>query len=130
VISLWRRCTLLIVRDKRNRRTLQEVGWDAGTSVGRCGRRFVSPSAPNPRKSLPRNAIDSEWRFVYFNGVAVSLTGCSRSNVISANFFEVFPEMRGTIVEQQFRRSMIERVPVDFEQLHQPAEGFRFTPTL
>ena len=60
-------------------------------------------------------ALDAQWRFVYFNAQATKLLGKSREEVIGRDFFEVFPEVRDTLVHDNYQRVMKSRRPREFE---------------
>ncbi len=51
----------------------------------------------------------------YFNAAAERSLGISREQVVGRRFFDAFPETKGSIFEEHFRRVVQERVPVSFE---------------
>lgn len=64
--------------------------------------------------------LDREWRIVAANAAAERFIAQPRAAVLGKNYWEVFPIVRGTHIEQELRRAMEERVPVAFEALYEP----------
>ena len=62
-------------------------------------------------------ALDSQWRFVFFNQRAEAMLGKIGKEVIGRPFFDVFPMVRDTEVHAHYQRAMRERQPVDFEKI-------------
>ncbi|WP_210208834.1 hybrid sensor histidine kinase/response regulator [Roseiarcus fermentans] len=62
-------------------------------------------------------ALDENWRCVYFNDPAESLLGARREKVMGRLFFDVFPELLGSVVHDNYRRVMDGRTPVQFETM-------------
>jgi PAS domain S-box-containing protein len=60
-------------------------------------------------------ALDSEWRFVYFNQRAEVLLSRSRDEVLGRSIFEVSPQFRDTPLEGHFRAAIQEKRSVDFQ---------------
>jgi two-component system CheB/CheR fusion protein len=60
-------------------------------------------------------ALDSELRFIYLNAEAERLLGLRREELIGKHIFDMFPRLRGTDVERQFRRVLAERKPFEFQ---------------
>ena len=48
---------------------------------------------------------DGEWRCIYLNAAAERILGISRKEVLGKSWWEVFPSMQGTRLEQQYRRA-------------------------
>ncbi len=69
-------------------------------------------------------ALDHEWHFTYINGEASRLLHQQPEQLIGANFWEVFPEAVGSLVEQQYRQAMQEQVPVIFETFSAPLNSW------
>lgn len=67
-------------------------------------------------------ALDANWRFTYMNTAArrmLEAQGLDPDHLIGKHFFDdVFPQTRGTEVEEQFRRAMEDRVAVRFENYY------------
>jgi PAS domain S-box-containing protein len=59
--------------------------------------------------------LDHNWNVAYINDVGVRIIGRPREEIIGLNHWEVVPESRGTIVEEEYRRCVREGVPVQFE---------------
>ncbi len=68
--------------------------------------------------------IDSEWCIQYLNSAAVDLGRLSREDVTRRTFWELYPQLRGTEAERQFRKAMEERVPVEFEFFFEPWSAY------
>ena len=68
--------------------------------------------------------IDSEWCIQYLNSAAVDLGRLSREDVTGRTFWELYPQLRGTEAERQFRKAMEERVPVEFEFFFEPWSAY------
>jgi PAS domain S-box-containing protein len=65
-------------------------------------------------------ALDHQWHFTYINGEASRILQQNPEALIGANFWDVFPEAVGSLVEQQYRQAMQEQVPVIFETFSEP----------
>lgn len=59
--------------------------------------------------------LDHQWRFTYLNGEAERAFGQSQDALVGANFWEIFPDAVGSIVEQEYQRAIAKQVPVTFE---------------
>lgn len=67
-------------------------------------------------------ALDAEWRVTYMNPVAQRLPQpVDAAPAIGRVIWDAFPEIRGTIVEEQYRRALRERLAVQFEFHHEPS---------
>ncbi|MEW6492639.1 MAG: PAS domain S-box protein [Cyanobacteriota bacterium] len=60
-------------------------------------------------------ALDDQWRFTYINSEASVALQQNPKELIGANFWDVFPEVVGSLVEQQYRQAITEQVPAIFE---------------
>jgi PAS domain S-box-containing protein len=60
-------------------------------------------------------AVDSDWQFTYISAKAEQIYRMRREELLGKNLWEVFPEALGTVFEQEYRRSMSERVPLQVE---------------
>ncbi|HEY9607814.1 PAS domain S-box protein [Allocoleopsis sp.] len=69
-------------------------------------------------------ALDHQWHFTYINGEASRLLHQQPEQLIGANFWDVFPEAVGSLVEQQYRQAMQEQVPVIFETFSAPLNSW------
>jgi len=68
--------------------------------------------------------IDSDWCIQYLNSAAVDLGRFSREYVTGKSLWELYPELKGTEAERQFRKVMGERVPVEFEFFFEPWSAY------
>jgi PAS domain S-box-containing protein len=59
--------------------------------------------------------VDSEWRITYLNTAAEKLVRLPRAYLVTRNFWETFPALRGTLAELEYRRAMSCRMAVRFE---------------
>ncbi|MGB3755306.1 MAG: PAS domain S-box protein [Rivularia sp. (in: cyanobacteria)] len=59
--------------------------------------------------------FDYDWRFIYLNNRQIEIIGMKREDVLGKNFWEVFADLLGSEVEQQLRKVMLERKPIQFE---------------
>jgi len=65
-------------------------------------------------------ALDRQWRFTYVNQRALDFFGLPRADLVGRNYWEVLPEARGSLLEEQFRRALHEPCSVSFETLAPP----------
>ncbi|AFY92351.1 PAS domain S-box protein [Chamaesiphon minutus] len=70
--------------------------------------------------------LDRQWRVVYTNLAATEIyrqtTGLTPAEYLGKSYWEVFPATVGTIVEQEYRRAVTDRVAVHFEVLYEPTD--------
>ena len=70
--------------------------------------------------------LDRDWRLVYANSAAdrifYQLVGLTPAEFLGESHWEVFPWTLGTIVEQEYRRAVADKVAVNFEIFYQPTE--------
>jgi len=59
--------------------------------------------------------LDHDWNISYINDIGLEIAGRPQQKIIGRNHWEVLPESKGTIVEQEYRRCARDRVPVQFE---------------
>src|SRR5260370_4033790 len=59
--------------------------------------------------------LDRDWNLVYINKAGAQATGKFSHEMIGRNYWEVVPEAKGTVVEQQLRRCAAEGLPLRFE---------------
>ena len=62
--------------------------------------------------------LDKEWRFTYVNPQAeqiFALLNKSRANLLGKSFWQEFPDLVGTPVEENFRRAGTEKLKVEFD---------------
>lgn len=65
-------------------------------------------------------AFDREFRVTYANSGAERLLGKSRESLIGKTQWESCPESAGTVLAEQYRRAMTERITVTFENYYAP----------
>ena len=65
-------------------------------------------------------ALDRDWRFSYVNAEAERTLNMSRGDLVGRRFWDVFPPANGTVLDEQFRRAMSERVSIQFENYYLP----------
>lgn len=69
-------------------------------------------------------ALDAEWRFSYVNAAAEKLYGQSREQLLGRDYWEVFPQVAGSVFEAPYRRAMAERRPVTVDGPYEPLAGW------
>jgi len=62
-------------------------------------------------------ALDRQWRHTYVNQRALDYYNMRRADLLGRSLWEVFPAMRDTIFETEFRRALREQHSVSFEIL-------------
>ena len=63
-------------------------------------------------------ALDTNWNFTYLNAEAEIMLGAQRvTSLIGQNIWEKFPDLCGSIFEQNYRKVMSEQVAIEFEAL-------------
>jgi two-component system cell cycle sensor histidine kinase/response regulator CckA len=60
-------------------------------------------------------AVDREWKFIYLNPEAETLLGRGRDEVIGKELWKEFPHLNGSPFEVNYRRVMVDQMPVEFE---------------
>jgi len=60
-------------------------------------------------------ALDHQWRFTYLNSEAAQAFGRTWEELQGVNFWQVFPDAVGTIVEREYRKAIVQQIPVIFE---------------
>jgi signal transduction histidine kinase len=60
--------------------------------------------------------LDRDYKVTYMNPAAAAVTAPSGIPHTGRRLWDLYPILLGTPVEQQFRRAMEERIPVEFEQ--------------
>ncbi|MDQ3545977.1 MAG: PAS domain S-box protein, partial [Verrucomicrobiota bacterium] len=71
--------------------------------------------------------VDKKWRYTYLNQRAEEILlplQKSRENLLGKNLSEEFPDLIGTVVEENYRRCMAEQVTVEFEFFYPPLDGW------
>jgi PAS domain S-box-containing protein len=67
-------------------------------------------------------AVDAEWRVTYVNRVAERLLAHAREEMVSLTFWDVFPDVEGTALEENYRRAAATQEVVEFEAFY-PGNG-------
>jgi PAS domain S-box-containing protein len=102
-------------------REIERTGlWLAGAGALVFLRRRFRPSQIEARNVLASISegfcvFDSGWNFAYINSYGTQILGMSGDEVVGKNVWEMFPEIRGTVLERQYRLCARERVAVQFE---------------
>lgn len=63
---------------------------------------------------------DRELRYQYMNNAGVKMAGKSRAELIGKTIFEVYPDLKGSMIEIEFNRAIRENIPVHFEVYYPP----------
>ena len=64
--------------------------------------------------------MDREWRLTHVNAAAERLLGAKREDLVGRDNWELYPETKGTIVEESYRRAMEQQTAVEFESYYEP----------
>jgi PAS domain S-box-containing protein len=62
-------------------------------------------------------ALDRQWRHTYVNQRALDYYGMDRADLLGRSLWDVFPAMRDSVFESQFRLALREQRSVSFETL-------------
>ncbi len=62
-------------------------------------------------------AVDRDWNFTYLNAKAEAMLEAGRASLLGQNIWSKFPELAGSIYEQNYRTVMSDRVAIEFEAL-------------
>jgi len=75
--------------------------------------------------------FDRQWRYIYVNEAASRAIGLPPEQILGRTLLELFPDIRDTELERQYRHAMEERAPVtfDFYSTHDSWWANRFYPT-
>jgi PAS domain S-box-containing protein len=63
-------------------------------------------------------AMDRDWRFTYVNSAWEFLSGKTRQELLGHTIWELFPEVRGTIFDREYRRAVAENISVSVEDYY------------
>jgi len=61
--------------------------------------------------------LDGEWRLTYLNSRAIQTLGYGRE-ILGRVFWDIFPELIGGAVWDQYSQAMTDRIPVEFDVYH------------
>jgi len=96
-------------------------------AAGREARDHAEQNALSERVTLFESmsgcfyALDRQWRLTYVNQRALDFFAAPDADLVGRNYWEVFPEAQGSVLEEQFRRALQEPCSVSFEMLAPPA---------
>ncbi len=62
-------------------------------------------------------AVDPDWNFTYLNAEAEVMLEAGRESLLGQNFWARFPQLGGTIFEENYRAVMRDQVAIEFEAL-------------
>jgi PAS domain S-box-containing protein len=77
-------------------------------------------------------ALDSQWRYCYFNARAEEITGKKAKDVLGQYYFDVFPLVKGTQIHANLIRCFAEKQAIKFEAMSPVLKRwifFSFYPT-
>jgi len=60
-------------------------------------------------------AVDSEWKLTYVNAAAEAIFGRKRDELIGGVLWERFPELGGSVFQENYEKVMAEKVAIEFE---------------
>lgn len=69
-------------------------------------------------------AVDRDWRFTYINAVAARLWLRSRDEMLGRSMWDVFPDVSGTRMGDNYRRAMAGEAGVSFEVFYAPLDNW------
>lgn len=64
--------------------------------------------------------FDSGFRFNYMNAAGAEIARRIGKDILGECLFDLLPELRGTVVETNFRRAMEQRIALEFEYYYEP----------
>ncbi|CAN5577486.1 hypothetical protein BH20VER3_BH20VER3_19210 [soil metagenome] len=62
-------------------------------------------------------AVDRDWNFTYLNAQAEAMLEIERASLLGQNIWATFPDLAGSIFEQNYRAVMSDRIALEFEAL-------------
>ena len=65
--------------------------------------------------------LDGEFRITYLNAAAASIA--ARVNPLGKSLWDLYPLLKGTVVEEKFLHAMQDRVPINFEHMFETPDG-------
>lgn len=63
-------------------------------------------------------SLDREWRLTYVNRQAAQLCQRSQEELLGQSLWDVFPDIVGSVLDQEYHRALEQQVPVTFEEFH------------
>jgi PAS domain S-box-containing protein len=76
--------------------------------------------------------LDKNWCFTYVNPTGEILLGAKQEELLGKNHWDLYPTMKGTLGEREYRRAVREGVAVEFETFYVPWQkwfGVKAYPT-
>jgi PAS domain S-box-containing protein len=64
--------------------------------------------------------FDKDWRLSYINPAGERITRRGREELLGRSLWELFPDLVGSKLEDEYRRAVREQMPVEFEWLYEP----------
>jgi signal transduction histidine kinase/CheY-like chemotaxis protein len=68
--------------------------------------------------------FDSEFRFTYVNAAGVAFASRRGMELLGKKLFSLLPDLCGTVVEENMKRVVAERVPLEFDFYYEPLESW------
>lgn len=68
--------------------------------------------------------FDGEFRFTYVNAAGMDIGARLGKRFVGGSLWDLFPDLKDTIVESSIREAMDSRVPVEFEYYYEPLESW------
>jgi PAS domain S-box-containing protein len=68
--------------------------------------------------------VGFNWRYTYANESGARFLGKPKEQIIGKDVFQVFPEAKGTVFEENFRKALEEQVPISFEAFYEPLRSW------
>jgi signal transduction histidine kinase len=68
--------------------------------------------------------FDSELRFTYVNTAGMKIAARLGIEFVGQKLFELLPDLKGTIVDENLNRAMQERIPLEFDFYYEPLENW------
>ncbi len=62
-------------------------------------------------------AVDTDWNFTYLNAEAEIMLGAARDSLLGQNIWAKFPNLAGSVFEQNYRAVMSDQIAIEFEAL-------------
>jgi PAS domain S-box-containing protein len=63
-------------------------------------------------------SLDKQWRLTYVNQQAAHLCQRSPDELLGQSLWDVFPDLVGSTLDQEYHRALAQQVPVTFEEFH------------
>ncbi|HET7442781.1 MAG TPA: ATP-binding protein [Terriglobales bacterium] len=66
--------------------------------------------------------LDSNWNVLYVNPQGARLAHTTPDMMLHQNLWALYPDLKGTIVERNYRRALAEQVTIRFDHFYEPLE--------